>query len=60
MPGFNEKPPISKCALYSIMIAMLLTGTLNTIVMKYMDETRSPCPQMAMTINGTLVDVPTK
>ena len=32
---------ISPVVLYSIMIGMLLTGTANTLVLKYMDETVS-------------------
>lgn len=38
----DEKPPISKPALYGIMLGMLIFGTLNTLVMKYQDDTKAP------------------
>lgn len=37
-----EKPKVTKSFLYSIMLAMLLTGTANTIVGKYIDLQIAP------------------
>ena len=39
----EKKPSISKPALYGIMAGMLLTGTCNTMVMKFQDDTYSDC-----------------
>lgn len=39
----ERKPTISKPALYGIMLGMLLTGTCNTMVMKFQDDTFSEC-----------------
>lgn len=38
----SAKPQVSKLFLYSVMGGMLLTGTANTIVGKYMDLTKAP------------------
>jgi hypothetical protein len=32
--GGNEKPKISKVALYGVMVGMLLTGSFNTLILK--------------------------
>lgn len=37
-----EKPKVSNTFLYSIMMGMLLTGTMNTIVGKYLDLQLAP------------------
>jgi len=37
----DEKPPIGKFALYGIMLGMLVCGTMNTLVMKYQDDTET-------------------
>jgi hypothetical protein len=37
----DEKPPIGKFALYGIMLGMLICGTMNTLVMKYQDDTET-------------------
>ena len=37
-----EKPKVTNVFLYSIMLGMLLTGTANTIVGKYLDLTKAP------------------
>lgn len=39
----EKKPSISKPALYGIMAGMLLTGTCNTMVLKFQDDTFSDC-----------------
>jgi hypothetical protein len=38
----SEKPKVSNAFLYSIMTAMLVTGTMNTIVGKYLDLQLAP------------------
>ena len=37
----NEKPQIGKIALYGVMAGMLLTGSANTLIMKWQDDTKT-------------------
>ena len=38
----SEKPKVSNVFLYSIMMGMLLSGTANTLVGKYLDNSEAP------------------
>ena len=37
----SSKPDVSKCFLYSVMLGMLLTGSANTLIQKYQNDTEA-------------------
>ena len=48
----SERPKVSNLFLYSIMLGMLLSGTANTLVSKYLDDSNAPKAKVPWT-DGT-------